>query len=374
MKLSIKEVKSKKDLKAFIRFPLELYKDNAYFVPSILMEEAETFNPKKNPAFEFCETKLWIAHNENGKIVGRIAAILNHKANEAWDQKYMRFGWIDFIDDYDVSSALMQKVEEWAKEKGMEAVNGPLGFSDMDKEGMLIEGFEEEGTIATIYNHPYYPEHMDKLGYAKDADWFEYEVMVPEGVPDRVHRIADIVKKKFGLRMLNVKKAKELLPYADQIFDVLNQAFKPVYGFAGLSDRQKKYYTKKYFSYIKPQYVPVIMNDEDQVVGFGITMPSMSKAMQKIKGKLLPFGWYHLLQAMKKRDTIDFYLIGVLPEYQKKGVNAILFDYLIPIYIKEGYRKAETNVELENNEMVRRQWEGYDYRIHKKRRAYLKKI
>ncbi len=373
MKLSIKEVRSKKDLKAFIRFPLELYKDNAFFVPPILLEEAETFNQKKNPAFEFCETKLWIAHNESGKIIGRIAAILNHKANEAWDQKYMRFGWIDFIDDYDVSSALMQKVEEWAKEKGMEAINGPMGFSDMDKEGMLIEGFEEEGTIATIYNYPYYPVHMEKLGYTKDADWFEYEVMVPKGVPERVHRIADIVKKKFGLRMLEVKKAKELLPYADQIFDVLNQAFKPVYGFAGLSDAQKKYYTKKYFSYIKPQYVPVIMND-DQVVGFGITMPSMSKAMQKIKGKLLPFGWYHLLQAMKKRDTIDFYLIGVLPEYQKKGVNAILFDYLIPIYIKEGYRKAETNVELENNEMVRRQWEGYDYRIHKKRRAYLKKI
>ncbi len=374
MKLSIKEVKSKKDLKAFIRFPLGLYKDNAYFVPPILMEEAETFNPKKNPAFEFCETKLWTAHNERGEIVGRIAGILNHKANEAWNQKYMRFGWIDFIDDYSVSSALLQKVEDWAWEKGMEAVNGPMGFSDMDKEGMLIEGFEEEGTIATIYNHPYYPVHMDKLGYTKDADWFEYEVMVPKGVPERVHRIADIVKKKFGLRMLEVKKAKELLPYADQIFDVLNEAFKPVYGFAGLTDAQKKYYTKKYFSFIKPQYVPVIMNNDNQVVGFGITMPSMSKAMQKIKGKLLPFGWYHLLQAMKKRDTIDFYLIGVLPEYQKKGVNAILFDYLIPIYIKEGYRKAETNVELENNEMVRRQWEGYDYRIHKKRRAYLKKV
>lgn len=374
MALEIREMLTKSDKRKFIKFPFQLYKDNPYWVPPLLMEEMGTLDPKKNPAFEFCEAKLWMAYAD-GKPVGRIAAFINHRANETWKNKQARFGWIDFIDDQKVVDLLFNTAEDWARSKGMEALHGPLGFTDMDKEGMLIEGFTELGTIATIYNHPYYQKLTEKAGYKKDTDWVEFEIKPAEVViPEKHQRIADIVKQKYGLRVVQFKKSKEILPYAPQIFQVLNEAFAPLYGFTPLTDKQVKHYIKMYFSFVIPELIPVIVDANNQVVAFGITLPSLSKAMQKANGKLFPFGFIHLLRGLKKSTTIDFYLIGVKPEYQSKGVNSLLFTDLIPKYIKRGFITAETNPELENNDMVKRQWEYFNPRQHKRRRAYIKHL
>lgn len=374
MPLEIKEIVTKTERREFIKFPFRLYKGNAYWVPPLIMEEMGTLDPKKNPAFDFCEAKLWMAYRD-GEAVGRIAAFINHRANETWKNKQARFGWIDFIDDQKVVDLLFKTAEDWAKSKGMDALHGPLGFTDMDKEGMLIEGFNELGTIATIYNHPYYQKLTETAGYKKDTDWVEFEIKPSEVViPEKYQRIAEIVKQKYGLKVVQFKKAKEILPYAPHIFKVLNEAFAPLYGFTPLTERQVQHYIKMYFSFVIPDYIPVIVDANNQVIAFGITLPSLSKAMQKANGKLFPFGFIHLLRGLKKSTTIDFYLIGVKPEYQSKGVNSLLFTDLIPKYIKRGFLTAETNPELETNDMVKRQWELFNPRQHKRRRAYIKHL
>lgn len=373
MAIEIKEVCGRKNIKKFVVFPFSLYKGNRYWVPPLIFDEVNALDPKKNPAYEFCEAKLWMAYKD-GKAVGRVAGIINHKANQIWNEQNARFGWLDFIDDYEVSSALFAQVENWAKSKGMRAVQGPLGFSDMDKEGMLIEGFEELGTIATYYNHPYYPLHTENAGYQKDADWLEYQLDAQVSIPEKFIKVAQIVQERYKLRILQFKKKKELLNYAHQIFEVLNDAFRPLYGFVPLTDAQIEYYTKMYFSFIVLDFVSVVVDENDKVVAFGITMPSLSKSVQKAKGKLFPIGFIHILQAMKKNDTVDFYLTAVRPNLQGKGVNSLLFIDLIPKYQKFGIKKAESNVELENNVMVRRQWDMFPKRQHKRRRAYIKHI
>ncbi len=369
----IKEVVSKSDLNKFISFPDKLYKGNKYRVPQLYMYEKGSLVPEKNPAFDYCEAKYWLAY-KNNKIVGRIAGILNKKSNEIWKENYVRFGWIDFIDDIEVSKALIKTVENWAKSLNVEAVHGPLGFTDMDLEGMLVEGFDEIGTQATLYNYPYYPEHLEKLGYAKDVDWIQHEIKVPDEVPDRVKRISDLVLKKYNLRILDAKKAKDLLPYAKKMFITLNEAFGHLYGYVPLTDKQIKKYTNDYFSMINTKYVCFVLDKNDDVVGFGISVLSLSKALQKAKGKLFPFGFIHILKALKKNDTVDMLLQGVKPEYQKKGVVSVFYNKLMQAYIDDGIKIAITSHILENNKDSHQLFDAYDTRQHLRRRIYIKKF
>jgi len=371
-KIEIKEVKSKSDLNKFIAFPNKLYKGNKYRVPQLDIYEKKSLDRKKNPAFEFCVARYWLAYKE-GKIVGRIAGILNNKSNEIWNEKYMRFGWIDFIDDIEVSKALIETVEDWAKQNGLTAVHGPLGFTDMDLEGMLVEGFNELGTQATIYNYPYYPVHLEKLGYVKDVDWIQYKINVPKEVPERVKRISDLVLKKYDLKILETKKAKDILPYVKRMFTTLNEAFQHLYGYVPLTDKQIKQYTKDYFSAIDPKYVCFVLNKEDDVVGFGISILSISKALQKANGKLFPFGFIHILKALKKNDTVDMLLQGVKPEYQNKGVVAVFYTELIQSYIDNGIEIAISSHALEDNKSAFLMFKNYETRQHLKRRCYIKK-
>lgn len=373
MTYQTREVDTPRKLKEFIRFPFRLYKGNPFWVPPMDFDEKLTLTKGKNPALEFCELKMWMVYKEN-QPVGRIAGIINHKANEIWGVRHARFGWIDFIDNQEVASILFNLVETWARDRGMDAVHGPLGFTDFDKEGMLVEGFNELGTMATLYNHYYYPILTENAGYKKDTDWIEFEVKVPESIPEKHIRIAELALKRNGLRVFTAKKTKELLPYAAQIFDLINIAYKDLYGFVPVNEEQKKYYTKLYFSFIKSDFVPLILDKNNKVVGFGVTMPSLSRALQKAQGKLFPLGFIYLLQALKKPRYVDFYLMAVNPELQNKGVNAALFTDLIPKYQRLGIVSAETNVELEDNQKVTAQWDYFERRQHKRRRAYIKHL
>lgn len=376
--ITIKQVETKKELKRFIRFNYELYKDNPYSVPDLYEDMLNTFS-EKNAAMEFCEAAYFLAYREDGTLVGRVAAIINRKANEQWGLKTVRFGWIDFVDDEEVSEALLRKVEEWGRERGMTQIEGPLGFTDMDAEGMLIEGFEELSTMATIYNFPYYQRHVERLGFEKAADWVELLMTVPKetGMPERLSRIAEIVMKKYDLRIKKYTSSKKIArDYGQEIFRVINEAFRPLFGYSELSQKQIDQYIKMYLPVLDLKLVSLITEANGRLVAVGISMPSMSRALQKAKGKLTPFGWWHLLKALKlkKPKTLDLMLVGVLPEYQGKGVNAILFYDLLPIYISEGYDYVETNPELELNDKVQQQWIYFERRQHKRRRCYKKAI
>ena len=376
MSIQIKEVTTRKELKQFVKFSIDLYKGNPYYVPCLIEEEMMTLDKEKNPAFEVCDAILFLAYKD-GKIAGRIAGIINHGSNTAWEEKRARFGFVDFIDDAEVVDALFGAVIRWAKEKGMTELHGPLGFTDMDHEGMLVEGFDQLGTMATIYNYPYYPKHLERMGFEKDQDWHEFKIFVPrEGIPEKHQRIDEIVRKKYGLSIRKFKNKEEIMPYAHKIFHTLNAAFEPLYGFSALTEKQIDYYINMYIPMLRYELVTVITRDaDDEVVGFGISLPSLSKAMQKANGHLFPFGWIHLLKALKsKPKVIDLYLTGVLPEYQSKGVNALLFNDLIPVYNRLGVVYAESNPELENNSAVQAQWNYFKREHHKTRRAFIKKI
>lgn len=376
-KIEIKPVETKAELKAFIRFNYELYKDNPYSVPDIYEDMLETFSDR-NPAMEFCEAVYYLAYKD-GKLAGRVAGIINHKANKRWERKNVRFGYIDFIDDMEVSKALIEAVVAWGKSKGMDTIQGPLGFTDMDAEGMLIEGFEELSTNATIYNYPYYPKHIEALGFEKEADWVELLMTVPRetGMPERLDRIARIVIEKYGLQIKKyTSRSKLRKDYGREIFQVINEAFKPLFGYSELSDKQIDHYVKIYLPFIDLKLVSLITDKDGKLICVGISMPSLSKALQKAKGKLFPFGWFHLLKALKwkKPDTLDLMLVGILPEYQGKGINAVLFYDLLPNYIEEGYKYVETNPELETNNKVQSQWVYFERRQHKRRRCFSKPI
>lgn len=373
MDVQIKEVTDRKGLKAFIRFPHTLYRGNVCWVPSIDMDELNTLRRDKNPAFEHCEAKYWLAFKD-GRVAGRIAGIINRLHLEKWKQPYVRFGWFDFIDDASVSRTLLGAVESWAREKGMTAVHGPLGFTDMDREGMLVEGFNELGTMATYYNHPYYPVHMEKWGYAKDIDWVEFELSVPPEPNETISRVAEIALRRNKLKMLDARKKKDLLLYANDLFELLDEAYRKLYGVVPLSKKQVDSYIKQYFGFVKPDFVPIVLDANNRMVAFGITMPSLSKALQKSKGKLLPFGFIHLMRALKKNDRGDLYLVAVKSEYQGKGVNAILIDRMNRVYNRIGITKVESNPELETNRLVQDQWKFFEKRQHKRRRCFIKKI
>ncbi|MCX6168948.1 MAG: hypothetical protein NTX65_06400 [Ignavibacteriales bacterium] len=375
MAIVLKEVKSKSELKKFIKLPFSLYKGNKYWVPPLIFDEIKTLSNKKNPAFDFCDAKYWLAYKDD-EIVGRIAGIINNNYNTKWNQKSVRFGWIDFIDDEEVSKSLIMQVISWAKEKGMEKIHGPLGFTDLDGEGMLIEGFNELSTFGSIYNHPYYQKHMEKLGFVKDADWVEYLVYFNPNVegPEKVSRIAKAVAEKNHLHILRVKKAKEMLPYARDIFYLINEAYKDLYGFVELTDKQIDMYVKAYFGFIKPDYVPILLDSNNKVIGFGITMPSLSVAVQKSKGKLFPFGFIHILRAMKNNPNVDLYLTAVKPEWQNKGVNAIIINEVNDVFVRNNIKMVETNRELEENSKIQAQWRFFENRLHKRRRCFKKSI
>lgn len=378
--VQIKRVETKKDLKAFIEFHYDLYEGDPYDAPNLYSDELNTLSRDKNAAFDFCEAEYFLALKE-GKVVGRVAAIINHKANEKWEKKDVRFGWIDFIDDIEVSNALLKTVEDYGKEKGMTSIVGPLGFTDMDPEGMLTWGFDQLGTMATIYNYDYYPKHMEKLGgWEKDNDYVEYRLDVPETAPEKYTKIAEMVEKRYNLHARKLTK-KEIFEggYGKKLFDLINVTYSHLYGFSELTDRQIDQYVKMYFPLADLDLITVIEdgNKDNQLVGLAITIPSLTRALQKCRrGRLFPFGWWHLLRAIKfhKTEVVDLLLIGVLPEYRSKGANALVFADLIPRYVKYGFKWGETHVEMETNESVQSQWGPLDPTMHKKRRCYRKAI
>ena len=376
MAVTIKKVSTRRELEQFIRFNYLMYKDNPYSVPDLFDDMLRTFNKKHNAAFEFCEADYFLALRE-GKIVGRVAAIINHKANTTWDTKNVRFGWIDFIDDEEVSRALIEAVEQWGRERGMTHIQGPLGFTDFDAEGMLVEGFDELSTMATIYNYPYYPKHMEQLGFMKEADWVEYKIYVPDAIPDKHRRISELIQRKYNLKVKKYSSAKQIAAdYGQAIFELMNEAYKPLYGYSALSQKQIDQLVKMYLPVLDLRMVTLVENDEGELVAVGISMPSLSKALQKAKGKLLPFGWWHLLKALfwKRPEALDLLLVAVRPDYQGKGVNALLFTDLIPIYKQLGFVYAESNPELEQNDKVQSQWQYFKTEQHKRRRCYRKDI
>lgn len=374
MPIKIVEVNDKTLKKEFVKFPIHLYKDNPYYVPMLIMDEMGTLDEKKNPAFEFCQQKLFLVYKDD-KIAGRIAAIINKRANEVWDQKQARFGFVDFIDDNEVVDALFQTAEQWARSQGMQIIHGPMGYSDMDHEGLLVYGYDRISTMATTYSYPYYKEQIERIGYEKDVDWHEFLIPVPQSVPERHQRIAEIVARKHGLKLLKFKGLKQVKPYVEKLFNLLNTTYAPLYGFVPLSQKQIDYYVKMYVPLLRWDLVSIIIKEEtDDVVAFGIGMPSLSSALQKAKGKLFPLGWYTLLKALKskKNDTVDLLLMGIAPEYQGKGVNAMIFNDFIPSAYKCGFKFAETNPELEQNNKISSLWEGFNATHHKTRRAYKK--
>ena len=377
MAVTIKKVTTKRELKRFIRFNYELYKENPYSVPDLYDDMLNTFNRRKNAAFEFCEADYFLAYKD-GRLVGRVAAIINNRANQTWGKKEVRFGWIDFTDDAEVSEALIRTVEQWGKERGMTHIVGPLGFTDMDAEGMLVEGFDQLGTMATIYNYPYYPQHIERLGFTKDADWVEYKIYIPDAIPDKHKRISDLIQRKYNLKIKKYTSSRKIArDYGQAIFELINEAYTHLYGYSALTQRQIDQYVKMYLPILDLRMVTLITDQDDQLVAVGISMPSLSEALQKSHGRLLPFGWYYLLKALffkRRAKMLDLLLVAVKPEYQNKGVIALLFSDLIPVYQQLGFEYAESNPELELNGKVQAQWEYFRTEQHKRRRAFIKEI
>lgn len=371
--LEIVEVISKKDLKAFVKFPSQLYKDCNNYIPSLFFDELKTLRKDKNPAMDFCEAKYWLAYKD-GKIVGRIAGIINYAAINLWKEKAGRFGYIDFIEDIKVAKLLLETVENWLISKGMTKIQGPLGFSDFDLEGMLIKGFEHLGTMTTIYNHSYYVDYLHQLGYNKDVDWLEYEIIIPGSVPERVRKVAERSLTTNNLKVLYAKNKKDIIPYVPELFKLINKAFKDLYEFTPLTDKQIELYTKQYFSFVDPNFVKFVLNDKDELIAYVLGFPSLSRAIKKGKGRIFPFGFLYILKALKKNKRLEIVQIAVSPEYQNLGVNAILFRELIISCNEKGICLADLNPQLESNKKVRFQWQRFKHRQHKVRTSFYKEL
>ena len=375
--ISIKKVETKREMDDFVKFTNWLYADCPYYVPDLEMDIRNTFNPRKNAGLEYSVLQPFIAYNEAGKPVGRIAGIINYRANQKWQTKNVRFGFIDFIDDLEVSTALLKTVEQWGKEHGMDYIQGPMGIFDFDKEGMLIEDFDKLGSMITIYNYLYYPKHMDTLGYEKEVDWVQVCIEVPKEIPSKYARVTQLSKEMFGLRVKKLTNADVVKHgYGRKVFKLLNTAYAPLFGYTELSDKQVDMYVKRYFPLIDKQMLPVIQNENEEVIGVAITMGSLSHALQKAKGKLFPLGWYHLVRALKwkKEEKAELLLIAVRPDYQGLGVNALFFDDLIPVYNERHFKWAETGPQLEDNVKELTQWKPLHPTLTKRRRCYKKKL
>ena len=376
MAVEIVKVTTKKQLKQFIRFNYELYKDNPYFVPELFEDTMGTLRKDRNAAFEFCDADYFLAYR-NGKIVGRIAAIINPRANEKWGCKAARFGWVDFIDDNEVVDALFSTAEAWARERGMTEIQGPLGFTDFDPEGMHIEGFDRMSTMATIYNYPYYPKHLERLGYAKDVDWVEYLFTVPDKKWEKAERVAAIVERKFGLHVVKAKSCSEIAKrYGDAIFDLCNESYSGLYGFSPLTPKQIKQFVKMYLPFADKRLLSLVVDKDDNLVALGISVFSLTDALRKAKGRMFPLGWWYMLKALfiKQPKQLDFLLAAVKPEYQSKGAFALVFNELIGHYIEMGIKNIESNPELEHNKDMQNLWADFEKEQHKRRRAFKKEL
>ncbi len=376
MALEIRKIGTKCELKKFIQFANDLYADCPYYCPPLFFDEMNCFDPKHNPALEVSEYQLWMAYRDN-KPVGRIAGIINRKANEKWGYKHARFGWFDFIDDLEVSKALLDTVAAWGKERGMDAINGPVGFTDFDHEGLLLEGYEYLAPMASLYNYPYYVRHFEAYGLTKEADWIELQVYPPKTVPERLDRIANIVKERSHVRVDKVKNSRELVrKYGIEYMDVIDEAYQKLYNFQPMTIAQKNYYKNMYFPILNFDFVTIVVNEKDEIVGVGLGMPDISNALRKCGGKLFPFGWYHILKALKAKqiDTFNLLLIAVRPDYQNTGVNALFFQDQIPLMTKYGMKCLETTSILETNTKNIANFTQFDHKQHKRRRAYIKTI
>ena len=372
--IQIRKVTTKKDLEAFVHFPNQLYKGNPYYVPQIESMDRDTLTPEKNHAFEVCESKYWLAYDEKGEVVGRVAGIINRNYNEKTGEKVCRFGWIDFIDDREVSKALMDTVERYAKENGMKVMSGPMGFLEFDTAGILVEGFNQLPTAYGKYNAPYYESHLVDLGYLKDADFVEYLIKVPEVIPERYARMSQIVSVKNSLHQATLKSRADIEPYLDGVFRCLNSAYSQLHGFTELTQGQCEDLKKQFVTNLNVDYVSIVLDTDEQVVGFGVGLPSLAKAMQKAKGNLLPFGWFHLLRALRKNDTIDLLLIAVDEKYKNKGVNAMIFHKFAEGITKNGIKYIESTRELEDNTSVQNLWRYLEHDLTKRARTYRKSL
>lgn len=374
MKVTIKEVKTRKELKSFVHYPNALYKGNKFYVPTLESADLDVLNPNKNHAFEFCEGQYWLAYDESGNIVGRIAGIINHQYNKKVNQAIARFGFMDFIDVDDVVDALFDRFQQWAKEKGMNTFSGPLGFLEFDAAGVLVEGFDQLPTAYGKYNFPYYEKQLLRIGYQKETDWVEYRVTVPDYIPDNYEKASRILEERYKIHIAPIKTKKQLVKYFDEMSVVLNNAYRNIHGYSELSPGQIDDLKKQFVPNLDIRFVAIVLNEENRVVAFGICMPSVSEAMQKAKGKLFPFGWYHILHAIRHQEVLDTLLIGIDDDYRKKGVNALIFNHISKGIRERGIKYIETTRELEDNNSVQNLWNKFETHLHKRARCYYKNI
>lgn len=373
MHIEVKQVKRKSDMRRFIRFYTNLYKNNSCVAFPPHLDESDTLNKQKNPAMAHCSAEYWIAYS-NGKVVGRIAAIINYLECIKLNKSIGRIGWFDFIDDKSVSEALINRATEWLKSNNIDTVHGPLGFTDLDKQGSLIDGFNEQGTYATNYNFEYYKDHYENIGFTKSTDWVEFELKISDQGLNKMNRISEFVKHKYNVHAIEAKSKSAIKDYAPGIFQLMNECYKDLYGYIPLNTDQMEKYTKMFIGLINPELIGLVADSNNKLIGFGISMPSFTEAARKARGKLIPTGWIHFLKALKKNDTLDLYLLAVAPGYQNKGVNSIIMSQIVNNAIKFGITKAETNIELEDNSKVQDMWKFFDSRMHKRRRCYIKSI
>jgi GNAT superfamily N-acetyltransferase len=376
MCITVRPLSTSKEMRQFVKFRIDLYRDSPHAVPPLYMDELTTLDPQKNPAHEFTEARCFMAFDDD-RPVGRICAMVNHRANEVWNTRSGRFGFVDFVDDEEVSRALFTAAEDWVKSRGMNSIHGPLGFTDLDQEGMLVDGFDQPGTMATIYNYPYYPEHIERLGFRKDAEWVEYLIRIPDTAPSRMKRVAEMVLKRHKLRIVKYKSASKLIKdgYVQKLFELVNDSYSHLYGFTPLTQAQIDYYSRLYIPMLNLDFLVLVVDEAGELVGMGVTMPSLSRALRKAQGKLFPFGILHLLKALKRKNpVIDCLLVAVRKDYQNKGVNALVFYDIIPHLKRFGAIYAESNPELVTNTKVQSQWDEFEHVNHKRRRAYVKEL
>lgn len=373
MAVQIVKVETKEELKKFVKFNIDLYQDSPFFVPEIIENEMKMMTKQYNPVLEDCDYQYFLAYRD-GKIVGRIAGIINNLSNETWNSNIARFGFVDFINDNEVVDELFSAVTSWAKEKGMEIIQGPMGFSNTDKEGVLIKGYDQKGTVSTIYNYAYYPRQLERIGFIKNKDWNEYRISIPEEVPETIQTLSDKIQSKYGIKPVKLTKKQDLEKYLNPIFDTINKAYSLSYGYNSLTEKQIEFYKKLYFKYIMPEYVSIVVKESDNtVVGFALTLPNLSNGFRKANGSLLPLGWIHIMKDLStKNNVVDLYMLAILPEYQNKGLTSVIMSDLIPRYMKNGVKYMETNPGIETSESMRLQWNYFDKIHHKTRRAYVK--